>query len=120
MHPLLAAALLEAEPLIVARGWTAPSTATRHDAERLLARVALLPHQPHRPPAVQVEADGTIALEWEAGERGWLKLVVDGQGRVTHSAVIDGDEFEQTEPLGDDGLPAWAGELLKRLLHGEH
>ena len=47
--------------------------ATLAAAERLLALVAK-----HAAPArVQVEPEGTISFEWEAGEHGWLTLTVD-------------------------------------------
>ena len=110
MHPALAAALAEAAPLIAERGWTQPVPATIAAAERLLELVATLP----RAPAVQVEPEGTISLEWEAAEHGWLTLTVDDSGNLTHSAVLDEDEFTQAEPFGD-ALPGWAANLLQRL-----
>ena len=73
----------------------------------------------HRPPAVQIDANGSIRLEWEAAETGWLTLTVDGSGQVKHSAVIDQDEFERSEPLGD-ALPEWARTLLARLVQVGH
>ena len=115
MHPALQAALADVEPLIADRGWTAPLPATVQAAERLLALVRELP----RAPAIQVEPDGTIAFEWEAAEHGWLTLTVDGQGRLTHGAVLGEDEFSQTETFGD-ALPGWADTLLQRLLAAGH
>jgi hypothetical protein len=115
MHPALAAALAEAAPLIAERGWTEPAPATIAAAKRLLELVATLP----RAPAVQVEPEGTISLEWEAAEHGWLTLTVDDSGNLTHSAVLGGDEFTQAEPFGD-ALPDWAANLLQRLLATGH
>ena len=115
MHPTLQAALHEAGPLIADRGWQAPSPETIAAAERLLALVEQRPRRPE----VQVEPDGTISFEWEAGEHGWLTLTVDGQGQLTHSAVLGEDEFTQTESF-DDALPGWAGTLLARLFDAGH
>jgi len=115
MHPLLAAALADAAPLIAARGWIAPGPATIAAAERLLALVARLP----RAPAVQVEPEGTISFEWEAAEHGWLTLTVDESGQLTHNAVLGEDEFTQAEAFGD-ALPDWAATLLQRLLAAGH
>jgi hypothetical protein len=115
MHPLIAAALAEAAPLIADRGWTAPPDAAIDAAERLLALVASYP----RAPSVQVEPDGTLAFEWEAADHGWLTLSVDGSGQLTHSAVIGEDEFTQAETFGD-ALPDWAAELLARLMRVGH
>jgi hypothetical protein len=115
MHPALHAALAEAEPLIAGRGWQRPPLATIAAAERLLGLVGPL----SRPPAVQVEPEGTISFEWEAAEHGWLTLTVDDQGRLAHGAVIGGDEFAQAEPFGDT-LPDWADALLRRLLGAGH
>ncbi len=115
MHPALLAALAEAEPLIANRGWVAPGPATIAAAERLLALVEKLPRQP----AVQVEPEGTITFEWEAAEHGWLTLSVDDVGQLTHSAVLDEDEFTQSETFGD-ALPDWADNLLRRLLAAGH
>jgi hypothetical protein len=114
MHALLAAALADAAPLIEARGWARPSEATLADAERVLALVS-----GRRAPAVQIEPDGAVAFEWESAGHGWLTLAVDGQGQLKHEAVIGEDEFGQTEPFGD-ALPAWAAELLARLLRAGH
>ena len=115
MHPTLLAALAEAEPLIANRGWVAPGPATIAAAERLLALVEKLPRQP----SVQVEPEGTITFEWEAAEHGWLTLSVDDVGQLTHSAVLDEDEFTQSETFGD-ALPDWADNLLRRLLAAGH
>ena len=115
MHPLLAAALEDAVPLIAHRGWVQPAPATVAAAERLLALVAALP----RPPAVQVEPDGTISFEWEAADEGWLTLTVDDAGQLSHSAVIGEDEFTQAEAFGAT-LPDWASTLLERLLRAGH
>ena len=115
MSPLLAAALEEAAPLIAHRGWIQPDAATLAAAERLLGLVAALP----RPPAVQVEPEGTISFEWEAGDEGWLTLTVDDAGQLAHSAVIGEDEFTQAEEFGAN-LPDWAATLLARLLRAGH
>jgi len=115
MHPLLESALAEVAPLVAGRGWIAPAPATIDAAGRLLDLVAALP----RRPAVQVEPEGTISFEWEAGEHGWLTLTVDDQGQLTHSAVLGEDEFTQAEAFGDR-LPDWAAELLRRLLDVGH
>jgi hypothetical protein len=115
MHPSLAAALAEVEPLVAGRGWTAPAPATIAAAARLLGLVEPLA----RPPAVQVEPEGTISFEWEAAGHGWLTLTVDDQGRLVHSAVLGEDEFTQAEPFGD-ALPDWAAELLRRLMRAGH
>ncbi len=115
MHSSLQAALADAEPLIAHRGWQAPSPATLDAAERLLALVGKEPRQPD----VQVEPEGTISFEWEAGEHGWLTLTVDDQGQLTHSAVLGEDEFTQTEAFGE-ALPGWADTLLRRLLGAGH
>jgi hypothetical protein len=115
MHPALQAALHEADPLIADRGWTPPSPSTLEAAGRLLGLVEKLPRQP----AVQVDPEGTISFEWEAAEHGWLTLTVDGQGGLTHSAVLGEDEFAQTEAFEDE-LPGWAGTLLQRLLGSGH
>lgn len=113
MSPLLQSALDEAATLGRDRGWTAPGEATVAQAERLLALTAATP-----PQQVQVEPDGRIVVEWERAPRGWLQLSVDGSGPLSHSAVIDGDEYTQTEAFGA-ALPDWARELLGRL-HGAH
>lgn len=115
MSPLLEAAFADVAPLQELRGWPKPSDSTVADAERLLALV----EDVARAPAVQVEPDGSITLDWEAGEHGWLTLQVDGTGHVRHRAVIDEDEFEQSELFGDE-LPGWATALLVRLLRLGH
>ena len=115
MHPLLAAALADAQPLIAERGWTAPVPATIAAAERLLGLV----EKSARPPAVQVEPAGTISFEWEAAEHGWLMLTVDDLGQLTHNAVLGEDEFTQAEAFGDE-LPDWAATLLRRLHAAGH
>ncbi len=115
MSPLLATALADAAPLVCERGWIAPAPATVAAARRLLELVASSP----RPPAVQVEPDGRISFEWEAGAEGWLTLSVDDVGKLTHSAVIGEDEFTQAEDFGET-LPDWAAQLLGRLLRAGH
>jgi len=115
MHPALEAALQEVDPLIAERGWTRPSPPTLAAAERLLGLVEKMPRQP----ALQVEPEGTISFEWEAAEHGWLTLTVDGQGHLSHSAVLGEDEFAQSEAFGDE-LPGWAATLLQRLLASGH
>ena len=115
MHALLAAALAEVAPLIADRGWIAPAPATIAAAERLLALVEKLP----RSPAVQAEPEGTISFEWEAADHGWLTLSVDDIGQLTHSAVLDEDEFTQAEAFEDE-LPDWAATLLARLMAVGH
>jgi hypothetical protein len=115
MSPLLEAAFADVAPLQELRGWPRPTDATVDAAERLLGLV----RDVGRPPTVQVEPDGRISLEWEAAEHGWLTLLVDGSDRLTHRAVIDEDEYEQSEPFGD-ALPDWASMLLVRLLRAGH
>jgi hypothetical protein len=115
MHPALSAALDEAAPLIADRGWIKPKAETIAAAERLLALVEALP----RPPAVQVEPEGTISFEWEAADHGWLTLTVDDAGLLTHSAVLGEDEFTQSEAFAN-ALPDWAHTLLRRLLATGH
>jgi hypothetical protein len=115
MHPALQTALTEAAPLATDRGWTLPAAATVAAAERLLKLVEKHPRQP----ALQVDPDGSISFEWEAAEHGWLRLTVDDQGRLTHSAVLGGDEFTQTEPF-TDALPDWAATLLQRVQRAGH
>ena len=115
MDTALQAALEDARPLIAERGWIAPTEDTIQAAGRLLELVEKLP----RPPAVQVEPEGTISFEWEAADHGWLTLTVDDEGRLTHSAVLGEDEFTQSEAFGD-ALPGWAGTLLQRLLAAGH
>lgn len=114
MHPLLTQALDEAAPLIAERHWIAPSDAALADAERLLALVA---HW--RAPGVEFDPDGTVALTWEAADRGWVSLAVRGDASVTHAAVIGEDEFGQVEPFASE-LPPWAAHVLERLLADEH
>jgi len=115
MSPLLAAALDEARPLAAERGWQLPGDKTLAEAERLLQLVSAN----WREPAVQVEPEGAISLEWDTGAHGWLKLTVDGSGMLAHSAVIEGDDYEQSEPFGDE-LPDWARTLLGKLLNIGH
>jgi len=115
MHPLLAAALADAHPLVADRGWIAPAPATITAADRLLALV----QKSARAPAVQVEPAGTISFEWEAAEHGWLTLTVDDAGQLTHNAVLGEDEFTQAEAFGD-ALPDWAATLLRRLHAAGH
>ena len=115
MHPALQTALDDVRPLIAGRGWIDPTPATIEAAERLLALVDKMP----RPPAVQVDPEGTISFEWEAADHGWLTLTVDDQGQLTHSAVLGEDEFTQAEAF-DDALPDWAATLLQRLLAAGH
>ena len=115
MHPALQAALDDVRPLIADRGWTDPAPATIEAAERLLALVDEMP----RPPAVQVDPEGTISFEWEAADHGWLTLTVDDRGQLTHSAVLGEDEFTQAEAFGDT-LPDWAATLLQRLFAAGH
>lgn len=106
----LAAALGDAQAL-TDRGWQAPAPQTLADAGRLLA---LLEPLAWRAPEIEVTPDGEISFEWEAGEHGWLQLLVRGDGELAHSAVIDGDEYGQSEAFGD-ALPDWAANLLARL-----
>ena len=72
----------------------------------------------HAAPGVQVQPDGAIALEWEAGDRGWLALTVRGNATLEHAAVLDGDDYGLSEDFGD-GVPDWALEMLRRL-HAPH
>jgi len=116
MSPLLSQALDEARPLAAARGWRLPDDATLAEAERVLA---LARRDWRAPTAVQVEPDGAVTLEWDAGARGWVQLAVRGSGQLAHSAVIEGDEYEKTEPF-DERLPDWAEEVLRRLLLAGH
>jgi hypothetical protein len=115
MSPLLLEALSEAETLIAARGWRAPSAPTLHEAQCLIDATAAVGPEP----SVTVEPDGSIALSWDRTERGWLKLSVSGCGELAHEGVIDGDDFEQVEPWSADPsaapLPGWADALLRRL-----
>ena len=114
MYPLLATALDEAQPLVESRGWARPTPSTLAEAERLLSLTSR-----HRPPTIQIDADGSIRLEWEAAEAGWLTLTVDGSGQLRHSAVIGEDEFERSEEFGDV-LPPWATTVLERLVQVGH
>ena len=106
----IAEALLEAQALATQRDWQAPSETTVEEAERLLALVNIA----WPGPDVQAQADGSIALEWDAGAHGWLTLTVVGQCTVEHAAVIDGDEYGLSEAF-IDAVPDWAQELLRRL-----
>ncbi|HWP19177.1 MAG TPA: hypothetical protein VNO84_08610 [Burkholderiaceae bacterium] len=110
LPPALAAALEEVRSLVEDRAWAWPSPQTLAEAQRLLALV----ERGWPPPALQAEPDGALTFTWEAGERGWLSLQVSGRGTLTHSAVIEGDEYGQEEPFTED-LPPWAHELLRRL-----
>ena len=100
--------------MVKSRGWAWPTPSTLAEAERLLSLTSR-----HRPPTIQIDADGSIRFEWEAAEMGWLTLTVDGSGQVRHSAVIGEDEFELTELLGDV-LPEWATTVLERLVQAGH
>jgi hypothetical protein len=115
MHDLLAQALADVDPLTAERGFTPPGSATLAEAERLLALV----HPRWRAPAVEVLSDGAVVLDWDAGAHGWLQLTLRGDGRLEHSAVIDGDDYAQSEPFFDQ-LPDWADALLRKLLSREH
>ena len=114
MHPLLATALDDAKPLVESRGWVWPTSSTLAEAERLLGLTSR-----HRPPTIEIDADGSIRFEWEAAEAGWLMLTVDGSGQLRHSAVIGEDEFERSEVFGDV-LPPWATTVLERLVQLGH
>lgn len=115
MNPLIAAALEEATPLVATRGWQLPSEPTLREAELVLQ----LTHARWPPPTPLVDADGAITFEWDAGERGWVELRVDGSGQLSHSAVIEGDDYARTEDLAGPAsagrLPDWAAEVLRRL-----
>jgi hypothetical protein len=111
MSPLLAHAVEDARTLAATRGWRLPDEATLAEAERVLEIVG----REWRAPLVQAEPNGAVTLEWDAGERGWLQLSVNGEGRIAHSAVIEGDEYAQSEAFSD-GLPGWAEALLRKLL----
>lgn len=114
-HAMLAASLAEARLLAGARAWTVPNDATLREAERLFALLATAgAGAAWTAPAVWVQPDGAVVVEWEAGERGWLALSVHGLGTLTHAAVIDGDDYGLSEDFGD-ALPDWALELLRRL-----
>ncbi|WP_310463361.1 hypothetical protein [Sphaerotilus sp.] len=111
----LTTALHEARLLGADRPWTQPTPATQAEAERLLA---LLAAEPTWPPAeIEVQPDGAIQFGWEAGARGWVTLSVDGHALLTHSAVIDGDEYTLAEPWDTTtgALTDWAAEVLRRL-----
>ena len=110
---MLAASLAEARLLADARAWTTPSDATLREAGRLLTLLAM-EGATWPAPAVWVQPDGAVVMEWEAGERGWLALSVHGLGTLTHAAVIDGDDYGLSEDFAD-ALPDWALELLRRL-----
>jgi hypothetical protein len=110
MPSLLEQALEDARALGAGRGWTLPSPEAIAEAERLLSLVA-----DWRAPEVRAEPDGAIVLEWDAGEAGWLQLAVRGTGQLEHSAVIDGDEYTQSEPF-EQALTPWAQHLLAKLL----
>lgn len=114
MHSILATALNEVTPLVESRGWAWPTPSTLAEAERLLDLTSR-----HRQPTIQIDADGSIRLEWEAAETGWLTLTVDGSGQVRHSAVIGEDEFERSEVFGDV-LPEWATTVLERIVQVGH
>jgi hypothetical protein len=115
MNPLLEQALADVDPLTAERGFVRPTSATVSEAERLLALV----HPRWRTPTVEVLSDGAVTLDWDAGAHGWLQLTVQGDGRLVHSAVIDGDDYAQSEPFFEH-LPDWADALLKKLLSREH
>jgi len=109
----LATALHEARLLGANRPWTPPTPATQAEAERLLALLAGAQAWP--PGEIEVQPDGTIHIDWDAGERGWVTLSVDGHALLTHSAVIDGDEYTLAEPWDGQSLTDWAAEVLRRL-----
>ena len=111
MSPLLAAALDEARALADHRAWLAPTEQTLSEADRLLKLLA----NAWPVPQVLVQPSGAIALEWEAGARGWLVLTLSGTATLEHTAVIDGDEYGLTEDFVD-AVPGWARERLRRLL----
>lgn len=100
--------------MVESRGWTGPTLSTLADAERLLGLTAR-----HRPPTIQIDADGSIRIEWDAAALGWVTFTVDGSGQIRHSAVIGEDEFERTEVFGDV-LPEWAATVLERLVQMGH
>lgn len=112
-HAMLAASLAEARLLAGTRSWTLSSDATLREAERLFALLATQ-EAAWPAPAVWVQPDGAVVVEWEAGERGWLAWSVHGLGTLTHAAVIDGDDYGLSEDFAD-ALPDWALELLRRL-----
>ena len=59
MQSILAAALDDAAPMVESRGWAGPTLSTVAEAERLLSLTSR-----HRPPTIQIDADGSICLEW--------------------------------------------------------
>jgi hypothetical protein len=109
----LTTALHEARLLGADRPWTTPTPATQAEAERLLALLAA--EQGWPPGEIEVQPDGAIQIDWDAGERGWVTLSVDGHAQLTHSAVIDGDEYTLAEPWDGQALTDWAAEVLRRL-----
>ncbi|MEX8493731.1 hypothetical protein [Sphaerotilus sp.] len=111
----LADALREARLLAAARPWTIPTPATEAEAVQLLALLAADAALPA--PDIEAQPDGALHFTWEAGERGWATLSVDGHARLTHSAVIDGDEYTLAEPWDAHAgaLTDWAAEVLRRL-----
>ena len=111
VSPLLAAALDDSRALANLGVWTAPCDVTLREADRLLKLLAGTWPMPQ----VLVQPTGAIALEWEAGGRGWLVLTLSGTATLEHAAVIDGDEYGLTEDFVD-AVPDWARELLRRLL----
>jgi hypothetical protein len=115
MHALIAAALDDAHPLAAGRSWRSPNERALIEAERVLFLVI----RRWPTPAVRVEPSGAITFEWDAAERGWLELTVDGSATLTHSAVLAGDDYGKTETFPDpdeaERLPDWAAELLHRL-----
>ena len=110
----LLAAVAEAGVLAGERAWAAPTDATLREADHLLALLA----GAWPAPGVLVQPDGAIALEWEAGDRGWLALTVRGNATLEHAAVLDGDDYGLSEDFGDE-VPDWALEMLRRL-HAPH
>jgi hypothetical protein len=109
----LTSALHEARLLGADRPWTPPTPATESEAACLLALLAAEPAWP--PGEIEVQPDGAIQLDWDAGERGWVTLSVNGHATLTHSAVIDGDEYTLAEPWDGRALTDWAAEVLRRL-----
>ena len=110
----LLAAVAEAAVLAGERTWATPSDATLREADRLLALLA----EAWPAPGVLVQPDGAIALEWEAGDRGWLALTVRGNATLEHAAVLDGDDYGLSEDFAD-AVPDWALAMLRRL-HAPH
>lgn len=109
----LADALGEARLLAAARPWTLPAPATEAEAAQLLVLLAANTALPA--PEIEAQPDGALHFNWEAGERGWVTLSVDGHALLTHSAVIDGDEYTLAEPWDGQSLTDWAAEVLRRL-----